>query len=276
MKPSRRSAADASPLNLLLGLQGLLVDLDGVTYRGETPLPGARELVPALQSLGIRHVFVTNNATLTPEQVARKLQGMGIPAQPEDIVTSAEAAASYLRAIAPPGTPVYVIGEEGLQEPIRRAGFTFQAERPSFVVVGLDRQLTYERLAIACVAIRAGARFIATNADPAYPVDESWWPSAGAIVAALATATGQQPTVIGKPEPTLLRVALERIGVGPEAAAMVGDQIGTDVRAGRAAGMTTVLVSEQDPPEEADPRPDLCVRDLADLLARLQRARGAM
>lgn len=244
-------------------------------YRGEMALPGATELVPTLQALGIRHAFVTNNATLTPGDVAKKLQQMAVPASPGDIVTSAEAAAAYLQKVAPVGASVYVIGEEGLQQAIDRAGFAIDEKHPSFVVVGLDRHVTYERLAMACAALRGGAGFVATNADPAYPVEDTWWPGAGALLAALTTATGIAPIIIGKPQPTLLQVALERLEVSADHAAMAGDQVGTDVRAGHAAGMTTILVGEEvaaaDP---TAPQPDLRVANLADLLVQLRQARG--
>lgn len=259
-----------SPSDILARLEALLVDLDGVVYRGNVPLPGAQALVPTLLRLGIRYAFVTNNATLTPRQFAVKLSAMGVKAKASDIVTSAEAAARYLQNVAPPNTTVSLIGEAGLRQAIRRAGFGIDDEHPSFVVVGLDRRLTYRRLAAACVAIRNGAQLIAANADPAYPVEDGWWPGTGAILAALTAATGVEPILIGKPSPTLLRVALERTGGRAESTAMVGDQVRTDVRAGQAAGLVTILIPSGGEPFPDEPKPDLVFSDLAELIRNLE------
>jgi len=259
--------------NWLASLRALLIDLDGVVYRGEAPLRGATELMPALASLNIDYAFVTNNATLTPEQYEAKLGRMGIAADPSRVVTSAIATAAHLTALSPNGGSVCVVGEEGLVQAIRDAGFTVTDDAPAFVVAGLDRALTYQRLVAATRAILNGAAFIATNTDRALPVEDGLWPGAGAIVAAIATATGAQPTVMGKPEPALVHVALQRLGVQPHEAAIVGDQVQTDIRAGRAAGMATVLVAADLARDVLDITPDLVVRDLGDLLERLRRGR---
>jgi 4-nitrophenyl phosphatase len=259
---------------MLAELQALLLDLDGVVFRGETPLPGATRLVPCLRQLGMAHAFVTNNATLTPEQVAAKLCAMGIEASSSSVVNSPVATAAYLRRRAAAGTRVCVIGEHGLQSALTEAGFVLADDDAEYVVVGLDRHLTYRKLTAACVAIQRGATLLATNADPALPVEGALWPGAGALLAAVVTATGAQPIVIGKPQPALLQIALDRLGVQPGRAAMVGDQIETDVRAGVAAGMRTILV-EGDLAARADGvSPDLTVRSLEDLLCRIEAARG--
>jgi 4-nitrophenyl phosphatase len=251
-----------------------LIDLDGVMYRGEAPLPGAADALPELARLGIHYAFVTNNATLTPEQYRAKLAGMGIDVDARRVVTSAIATATHLQEVSPGGGKVCVVGESGLIEAIRLAGFDVTDESPSFVVVGLDRGLTYQRLVAATRGIMGGAAFIATNADPALPVEDGLAPGAGSIVACIATATGVQPTVIGKPEPTLLRVALEQLGVAPDAAAIVGDQVQTDIRAGRAAGVATILIAGDLASEVPGVAPDLVVEDLAELLEQLREARS--
>jgi 4-nitrophenyl phosphatase len=258
----------------LANLRGLLLDLDGVVYRGMDPLPGAAELSATLRSLGIRYAFVTNNATLTPRQYQVKLGRMGVHVKAHEVLTSPQATAAYLKAGAPPGTAVYVIGEHGLRQALRSAGFDVGGPDPKYVVVGLDRHLTYKRLAEASLAIRRGAALVATNADPAIPVEAGMWPGAGAILAAVEKATATEAVVIGKPQPTLVRIALERIGTDPERTAMVGDQVGTDIRAGEAAGLKTILVDGALAPVTAEPRPDLVVRDLADLWSQIKKARG--
>jgi 4-nitrophenyl phosphatase len=263
----------ANPNNrfaMLPHLKALLIDVDGVVCRGMTALPGAREAIPTLRRLGIRYAFVTNNATMTPEQNAEKLIALGIPAVTEDFVTSPLAVASFLRTLTAEAATVCVVGEAGLVQAIADAGFLVGDDNPDFVVVGLDRSLTYQRLVAALRGILGGARFIATNVDRALPVDDGLAPGAGSIVAAVATASGVPPTVVGKPEPTLLQVALDRLGVAPPDAAIVGDQIATDIRAGKAAGLHTILV-EGDLATPVDGiEPDVTVRDLAHLLALLE------
>lgn len=255
----------------LANLKALLIDLDGVVYRGELPLPGATRVVETLQRHGIAYAFVTNNATLTPRQFQAKLARMGVRVASEDIVTSPVATASYLRGIAAPGTGICAVGEEGLREALLEAGFRLDDAAPSFVVVGLDRFVTYQHLALACRAIWNGARFIGTNADPALPVEDGLAPGVGAIIAFIATATGVHPTIVGKPEPTLIQVALDRLGVNPADAAMVGDQIDTDIRAGKAAGTATVLVEGDLARTDGQVVPDLAVATLAELLERIDR-----
>jgi 4-nitrophenyl phosphatase len=250
--------------------QALLIDLDGVVFRGMTALPGAQDAIPTLRRLGIKYAFVTNNATLTPEQNAAKLNALGVPAAPEDVVSSPVATAAYLRSLTERNACVCVIGETGLIQALENVGFRVSDENPEFVVAGLDRQFTYQRLITAFRAIESGAQFVATNRDRAIPVDDGMWPGAGAIVAAIEAATGVTPVFIGKPEPTLLQVALQRLGVAPADAMMVGDQIATDVRAGVAAGVRTVLVEGELWASDETVQPDLVVRDLAHLLALLE------
>jgi 4-nitrophenyl phosphatase len=260
----------------LANLEALLIDLDGVVYRGDLALPGATEVIDTLRRHQIAYAFVTNNATLTPEQFRTKLTGLGVAAELDDIVTSPVATGAYLQSIASPGTGVCVVGEEGLRQAMVEAGFALDDTAPSFVVVGLDRQLTYERLIIACRAIQGGAQLVATNADPALPVEDGLWPGAGAILAAITTTTGARPTIVGKPEPTLVRVALDRLAADPAHAAIIGDQIGSDIRAGKAAGIATILVAGElvSPPSSpfADVTPDLVVSDLAHLLECIDQA----
>jgi 4-nitrophenyl phosphatase len=259
---------------LLARLDGLLFDLDGVVYRGSMALPGADQLTATLRRLGIAYAFVTNNATLTPRQYQTKLGHMGVRVHARDIVTSSDATAAYLASQAARGTPVYVVGEFGLRAALRRVGFDVDGARPQYVVVGLDRHVTYARLAGACIAIQQGAALVATNADPAIPVEQGLWPGAGSILSVITTATRATPVVIGKPEPTLVNVALGHIGVAKERAAMVGDQIETDIRAGRAAGVATILVQGDLAARATEPQPDLVVRDVEELLNLLTAARS--
>ncbi|MBM2811448.1 MAG: HAD-superfamily hydrolase, subfamily [Chloroflexi bacterium] len=260
-------------LALLSNLDALLIDMDGVVYRGDTPLPGAIDTVPTLQRLGIACAFVTNNTTLGAAGFQSKLAGMGIEVEANAVVTSAEATATYLGTIAAPGTRTCVVGERGLTDALETAGFVVSDDEAAFVVVGLDRAVTYDRLAKACLAIQRGARLIATNADASYPVEEGYLPGAGAILAALTTATRAEPTIIGKPKPALLEIALGRLGCTPDRAAMVGDQLDSDIQAGQAAGMRTIWVKSDVSRETADVTPDVTVETLAELLNLLEQSR---
>ena len=167
---------------------------------------------------------------------------MGMRVSAARIVTTSVATAAHLREILLPGSRVFVIGEPALRRAIAAAGFTLTAERPSAVVAGLDRRVTYKKLALATQALLRGAAFIATNPDPLLPTAHGFTPGAGAIVASLQYSSGRAPTVIGKPRPFMLREALRRLGATATRSAMVGDQLSTDIVAGRAAGTFTIFV----------------------------------
>lgn len=219
-----------------------LIDMDGVLYHGNRPLPGAAEWIAALQEERVPFMLVTNNSTLTPEEYVKKVGQMGIHVTPQDVLTSAIATADYLSRVAPSGTAVQFIGENGLRTALLNKGFKLVDRGGDYVVVGMNRQLTYEMLKWAALAIRAGAQFIGTNPDATLPVEEGQIPGNGAILKALEAATGVSPFIIGKPETPLLEIALERLGVGREAAAMLGDRVETDVLGGKRLGVATVMV----------------------------------
>ncbi|WP_027726331.1 TIGR01457 family HAD-type hydrolase [Tuberibacillus calidus] len=221
--------------------QGYLFDLDGTVYRGREPIPGAVALLRQLKASGIPYMFVTNNSTKTPEDVAQTLTAMDIPCTAEDVITSSMALAGYLQE-KHPEAKVYVIGENGLWTAVREAGFTVTANKPDYVAVGMDRQLTYEKLAEACLAIRGGATFLSTNPDVALPTERGLLPGNGSITALLQVATGVTPIFIGKPEPIIIRQALERLGLAASDVLMVGDNYQTDILAGLRAGVDTLFV----------------------------------
>ena len=228
---------------LLERVRGIAFDMDGVLYRGEQPLPAAAELVAELEKRGIGFVMVTNNATKTPEEYAAKLARMGMTVPAERIVTSAIATRDWMRQRYEPGTTVYVLGMAALQQAIYDGGYFVPAGRDAQVVVnGADFTLTYEKLKIATLAIRAGADWIATNADRTFPSEEGLIPGSGAIVAALQAATDRAPIVIGKPEPAMVLRAADLLGVPPDQLLVVGDRLDTDILAGQRAGSFTALV----------------------------------
>lgn len=259
-------------------VRAVLVDLDGVVYAGERALPGAADFFTLLRHEGLAYSFLTNNTTRTPEHYAQRLGDLGIVAVPEQIITAAEAAAAAL-ALERPGARVYLIGEEGLRAAFQRRGFVLTADAPAYVVVGLDRAFDYEKLRLGTAAIRGGAEFVASNADSLLPTAEDFIPGAGAMVAALAAATGATARLIGKPRPDMVWLALERLGVAREHALVVGDRLDTDIAAGHGAGVTTALVlsgvAQVGDLAAAGVQPDLVVDHLGALAAVFRRQRGA-
>ncbi len=250
-------------------LRGILFDMDGVLYRGRRALPGARTTLAALDRAGLPYALVTNNSTRSPRQYVRHLANMGMRVPAERIVTSSVGTTAYLHRILRPGARVLVIGEPALRRALVRAGFTPAWQDVAAVVVGLDRRLTYKKLALATAALARGAAFVASNPDPLLPTESGMLPGAGSIVAALQYAAGRDPVIIGKPDPRLLREAIRRIGTRASQTAMVGDQRSTDIAAGRAAGLFTILVmtgiAGSRRGGQGDPRPDLTVRNLHEL-----------
>ncbi|MBC7251956.1 MAG: HAD family hydrolase [Anaerolineae bacterium] len=239
MKHSNYTATDLSKLR---EIHNLIIDMDGVLYRGNAPMPGLTDFFAFMREKSIRFTLATNNSSRTPEEYVAKLAGMGVTVSPEDILTSGIATADYLSSIAPPGTKVYVIGAESLAETMRKYGFEVSDRDAAFVVVGMDTQVTYDKLRRATLLIRAGARFIGTNPDKTFPSEEGIVPGNGAILAAIETATGVTPLTIGKPEPTLFEMALKRMSADPAHTAVLGDRLETDILGGINAGLLTILV----------------------------------
>lgn len=222
--------------------RGYLIDLDGTMYRGNEKIESAVRFVNKLASLRIPYLFVTNNSSKTPEQVANVLTNFGVPAKPELVITSSLATASYIRQKSQQAS-VYMIGELGLETALKQQELSLVDEREAdYVVIGIDREISYEKLAKACLVIRNGAAFISTNADKAIPTERGLIPGNGALTAVISTSTGVEPTFIGKPERIIIEQALERLGVDKREVIMVGDNYDTDIRAGMNAGIDTLLV----------------------------------
>lgn len=226
----------------LRDVRAVLFDLDGVVYIGDTPLAGAQDIFDWMTREGKPYCLVTNNSTRTPQQYQDRLGKMGIHVPLSTVYTSGLATAQFLQKQYPKGASVYSIGEIGLEEALVNAGFWMESESPELVCVGLDQQLTYEKLKIATLAIRQGARFIAANPDRTLPTEIGLVPGCGAILAAIETATDVAPFVVGKPSATMIDLAIERLGASKETTVIVGDRLDTDIEAGAAAGITTVLI----------------------------------
>ncbi len=228
-------------------LRTFVFDLDGVIYRGDKPQPSAVETVERLRSSGKLVFFLTNNSTQTRRQYAQKLARMSLPASPESIMTSAYATALWFKEKGFTNATAYVVGEVGIVEDLSEVGVqileSIEGEHADFVVVGLDRGFTYEKLRIAQQAILRGAKLVATNRDPTFPMENGvLWPGGGSIVAAIETAAGVESILIGKPETYSLELILSISGSSAEETIMVGDRLDTDIMVGNRAGLHTALV----------------------------------
>ncbi|MFM7718964.1 MAG: HAD-IIA family hydrolase [Actinomycetota bacterium] len=246
----------------------VLLDLDGVLYRGDAPVPGAAETVAALRARGIGIAFVTNNASRTPTQVAAHLVSVGIPATAEEVETSALVAA---RILAERGVRrVFPIGQDGILEALAGEGLVAVgvADAPEAVVVSLDRGLTYDRLRDGALCVQRGAALVGTNPDTTFPAEDGLWPGAGAILAALAAATGTTPEILGKPAPDIYRSALRRSG--GTRPIVVGDRLDTDIAGAVVLGWDSLLVltgvTRSGDAAASEPRPTFVRDDVAGLL----------
>jgi 4-nitrophenyl phosphatase len=239
----------------------LLVDLDGVVYRGSDPVPGVAATLRARADAGDDIVYVTNNSMHYRADYVTRLAQLGAPVAPDRIVSAPRATALYLRQHHPDVRRVLAVGASGLDRELRDVGIEvvnagFAAERmakegidgvgaagaPQAVVAGVDPQFTYLRMAAAADCVRAGARFIATNRDPVYPTERWIRPGAGSIVSAIEVACGITPVTIGKPEPLLLEEAARTVGRDPTTAIMIGDGLQSDLAAANAVGARTILM----------------------------------
>lgn len=226
----------------LCNLRGLIIDMDGVLWQGDTPMPGLHQFFDALRRRQIKFMLATNNNTQTPEGFAQKAEKMGVEVLPEQVITAAIATVHYLRSKYPPGSRIYVVGEAALKGLISEAGFTLADTSVSAVVATMDRQLNYEMLKRATLLIRAGAEYIGPNPDTAYPTPEGLVPGGGAILAAITAASDRQPLIIGKPEGWMFRIAMERMQLGVDETGSLGDRLETDILGGQRLGLKTILV----------------------------------
>ncbi|MBO9131449.1 TIGR01457 family HAD-type hydrolase [Bacillus sp. 165] len=221
--------------------RGFLIDLDGTMYRGTEKIEEAIIFVKELERKGLPYLFVTNNSTKRPEQVAEHLMGMGVPATKDHVFTTSMATAHFI-AKRRADARVYAIGEEGLHYALQEKGLNIVETDADYVVIGLDRSITYEKLAGAATNVRSGATFIATNGDVALPTERGLLPGNGSLVSVVTVCTGIQPIFIGKPESIIMEQALVVLGTSKEETIMIGDNYDTDILAGIRAGIDSLLV----------------------------------
>ncbi|MBI2218042.1 MAG: HAD-IIA family hydrolase [Candidatus Rokubacteria bacterium] len=251
--------------------RGWLFDLDGTVYLGEALIPGAADTIGALRATGRRVAFLSNKPLYTRADYAAKLTRLGIPATPDDVVNSSIVLARHL-ATLDPGAPVFVIGEPPLIGELEAHGFEVRRDpHVRWVVIAFDRTFDYAKLNTALQAVRRGARLIATNPDRTCPTDEGEIPDCAGMIAAVEAVSGAHvETIVGKPSPIILEVALATLGVPVSDAVIVGDRIETDIVMGKRLGLATVLVlsgiTRPGDPRIAELRPDLVVDSIADLV----------
>jgi len=224
-----------------LGPKNYLIDMDGVLVNGRTVIPGACEFIGRLLAREARFLVLTNNPLRTPRDLAHRLRLIGLDIPPERIFTSALATARFLQSQKPNGT-AFVIGESGLTQAIHDVGYVITDQDPDYVVLGETDTYSFAMITQAVRLVAAGARFIATNPDVSGPTEAGIVPACGAMAALIEQATGRRPFFIGKPNPLMMRTALNYLGVHSENTVMVGDRMDTDIVAGVESGLETILV----------------------------------
>jgi NagD protein len=246
-----------------------LMDMDGVLVHEQRAIPGAAEFLARLRDAGRPFLVLTNNSIYTPRDLAARLAASGLEVPESAIWTSALATARFLSEQRPEGS-AFVVGEAGLTTALHDAGYTLTEREPDYVVLGETRTYSFERITQAIRLVQAGARFIATNPDATGPSREGPLPATGAVAALITRATGSEPYYVGKPNPLMMRSALNALDAHSESTVMIGDRMDTDVVAGLEAGLRTVLVlTGVTQPEETERfpyRPTRIVDSIADLI----------
>jgi NagD protein len=256
-----------------------LTDMDGVLVHEEDPIPGAKEFVEALKESGKSFLVLTNNSIFTPRDLRARLLRSGIDVPESAIFTSALATADFLSDQRPSGS-AYVVGEAGLTNALHDIGYVMTDRDPDYVVLGETRTYSFEAITRAIRLIAAGARFIATNPDVSGPSVHGMLPATGSVAALISTATGRKPYFVGKPNPLMMRSALNRLAAHSESTVMVGDRMDTDIISGLEAGIRTVLVTtgstRPDQVETFPYRPTRVVDSVADLIELARQPGGEM
>ena len=246
-------------------IRSWLTDMDGVLVHEEQAIPGAADFLARLRERGTPFLVLTNNSIYTPRDLAARLRASGLEVPEESIWTSALATARFLRDQRPGGS-AFVIGEAGLTTALHDVGYTLTERSPDYVVLGETRTYSFERITQAIRLVAAGARFIATNPDTTGPTPQGPLPATGAVAALISTATGVAPYYVGKPNPLMMRSALNAIDAHSETTAMVGDRMDTDVVSGLEAGLVLTGSARRDEIDRFPYRPSRVVDSVADLV----------
>ncbi len=267
-------------------INALIIDMDGVLWHGSNPLPGLNEFFNCLRKLGLPFILATNNASQTNLQYVAKLDSMGVKVDPSEILTSGMATANYLsQQFNPADTRIFIIGENGIKQPLESHGFTltglYEVDRDNsnggadLVVCGLDKELSWDKLATAALNINAGARFFSTNGDTTLPTEQGVVPGNGATLAALEAATGAKPIIIGKPEPIMYQQAIKKLGANSDQTIAIGDRLNTDILGAVRAGIRSLMVltgiSTESDIDSLDYQPTWVMQDIREVTRALNR-----
>ena len=248
--------------------------MDGVLWKADAPIGDLPSIFARIESRGLRYVFATNNGTKTPEEYRKKLIDLGVQAKTWQIVTSAMGVAHLLAQSFPHGAKAFMIGEAGIREALEEKGFEIlsveNAQEAQFFVMGIDRDITFEKMQEATLLVRRGIPFYATNPDKTFPTPRGEIPGAGAWISVITTATEVEPVIAGKPFPFMMELSLEILGTKNEETLVVGDRLETDIAAGQAVGCPTALVlsgvSTREQAEAWKPSPDVIAESLSELI----------
>lgn len=259
---------------MLTNIKSLIIDMDGVLWRENAPIGDLPKIFARIHERGLKFVFATNNGTRTPQQYLERLAEFGVTVEPWQVITSALGVAQMIKGKVPDGAPVFVVGGDGVKVALQEQGFDVvpveRAETAQAVVMGVDRNINFDKMCEATLLVRRGIPFFATNPDKTFPTPRGEIPGAGAWISVIVTATGIEPVYAGKPYPFMMEMALERLGTKREETLVVGDRLETDIAAGQAVGCPAALVlsgvSSQAQAEAWSPRPSHIVQDLETLV----------
>jgi len=256
-------------------IKALIIDMDGVVWKGDSPIGDLASTFNRIRERGLKFVFATNNSTKTSQQYVDRLARFGVEVEPWQVITSSQATAHVVAQKYPKGTKVFVVGEDGAQVALEEQGFETvpieNASEAQVVVMGMDRKINFQKASEATLLVRKGIPFYATNADKTFPTPRGEIPGAGAWLSVIISATGVEPIVAGKPFPSLMELSLEKLGTKKEETLVIGDRLETDIAAGQGAGIPCALVlsgvSTKEAAEKWSPKIDMISDNLASLVA---------
>lgn len=248
--------------------------MDGVIWRSDAPIGDVAAIFKRIRERGLKFVFATNNSTKTSEQYVARLQEFGVDVELWQVVTSSQAAAHAMAQKLPPGSRVFMIGEDGVRIALEEKGFEIlaleDAPQARAVVMGMDRGINFEKVVEATLLVRNGIPFYVTNTDRTFPTPRGQIPGAGAWISVITTATDVEPIIAGKPFPFLMELSMEKLGTKPQETFVIGDRLETDIAAGQGVGSPTALVlsgvSTREQAESWKPEIDVIADDLATLI----------
>ena len=255
-------------------IKALILDMDGVIWRSDTAIGDLPAIFKHIQGRGLKYVFATNNGSRTPGQYVDTLAKFGVQVAPSQVITSSLGVAHMLGQKFPSGNKAFMIGEDGVRKALEEKGFEIlpveRAQEAHFFVIGIDRQINFDKMREATLLVRRGVPFYATNPDKTFPTPRGEIPGAGAWISVITTATEVEPVYAGKPFPFMMELSLERLGITREETLVVGDRIETDIAAGQAIGCPTALVlsgvSTRERAELWRPKIDIIADDLSALI----------